>query len=206
MIITYHGAGMVKVSHGDWVAVFSPIGGESKLKPNRFGADLALVPLNDPWYNGVAELIFGERQPFVINSPGEYERLGTFIHGLATAGPAGKINTIYSLVVDGKNLVHLGALIDAELPPPVKEELAAVDILFVPLAGPAAGGLTPRAAYQLALALNPHLIIPVNYTPETLKQLIKEAGAEGVAPGDKLVIKDKDLIAKEAELAVLTAV
>ena len=205
MILTYHGAGMVKISHGDWVAVFNPIGQKSELKPNRFGADLALVSLNDPLYNGVAELVFGERQPFIIDGPGEYERLGTFIHGLATAGPNGKINTVYSLTVDGKNLVHLGALIDPELPPVAKEELGTADILFVPLGDSATGGLIPRAAYQLALTLNPHLIIPVNYTAETLKQFIKEAGAENQPALDKLVIKDKDLTAKEGELAVLAA-
>jgi len=196
MIITCHGAGMVKVSHGDLVVVFNPISRDSTLKPTKFGADLALISFNDPLYNGVEELVFGERRPFVIDGPGEYERLGTFIHGFPSVGPEGKINTIYSLIVDGKRLVHLGVLASAELTPEVKAELAAADILFVPVTGLA-------RAYQLALTLNPHLIIPVNFTPDLLKKFIKEAGAEEVKPIDKLVVKGKDLVNKEAELVVL---
>jgi len=199
MIITYHGAGMVKVSHGDLVAVFNPIGRDSILKPTKFGADLVLISLNDPLYNGAEEMVFGERRPFVVDSPGEYERLGTFIHGYASAGPEGKINTIYSLSVDGKRLVHLGALADAELAPEVKAELATPDILFVPIEGLA-------RAYQLASVLNPRLIIPINFTPDLLKKFIKEVGAEEVKPIDKLVVKGKDLVGKEAELVVLEVI
>lgn len=190
---------MVKISHGEWVAVFNPISRESNLKSSRFGADLALVSLNHPLYNGTDELVFGERNPFVIDGPGEYERMETFVHGFASSGPNGKINTVYSLLVDGKRLVHLGALTDSELAPETKAALAAPDILFVPVEG------LPRAS-ELASMLNPHLVIPVNFTAGTLKQFIKETGAETVKPTDKLVVKGKELADKEAELVVLEAV
>ncbi len=203
MIITYHGVGMVKVAQGDWVAVFNPISRESKLKPTRFGADLALVALNDPSYNGIEEVTFGERKPFVIDGPGEYEVAGTFIHGFASIGPNKKINTIFDLALDGKRLVHLGALADENLTPAVKEELVPVDILFVPIDESL---LAPREAYRLALTLNPRLIIPINYTESSLKQFLKEAGEEGTKPIDKLVIKGKELAEKEAEVIVLEAV
>ncbi len=206
MIITYHGAAMVKVSHGEWLAVFNPIGRSSQSKSSRFGADLVLVSFNDPAYNGVAAVTplgagFGERQPLVIDGPGEYELAGTFVRGFASSGPGAKINTIFDLVLDGKRLVHLGALADSDLPPAVKEELVPVDILFVPIAGGEL--LSPRTAYQLALSLGPHLIVPVHYTSETLKQFLKEAGEEGLKSLDKLVVRGKELAENEAAVAVL---
>ncbi|MBI4136190.1 MAG: MBL fold metallo-hydrolase [Candidatus Vogelbacteria bacterium] len=220
MIITYHGAAMVKVSHGEWLAVFNPIGHSSEFKSSRFSADLAMVSLNDPAYNGLAEATpperfcragFGGRKPFVIDGPGEYEVAGTFIRGFASPGPGAKINIIFDLALDGKRLVHLGALADPDLPTSVKEELVPVDILFVPIAGSPrsrsgeAGDelLSPRTAYQIALSLNPHLIVPVHYTPETLKQFLKEAGEEGLKTLDKLAVRGKELAENEAAVAVL---
>ena len=179
MIITYHGAGMVKVAHGEWVAVFDPIGRSAEFKSSRFGADLALVSFNDPLYNGVAEVTFGNRRPFVVDGPGEYERAGTFIRGFAAAGPEGKINTVYDLMLDGKRLVHLGALTRADLPDSIKQELMSMDILFAPVGEPR---LAAPLAYQLALALNPCVIIPVHHTRETLRQFLKEAGGEEIKP------------------------
>ncbi|MEK7585373.1 MAG: MBL fold metallo-hydrolase [Patescibacteria group bacterium] len=203
MIITYHGAGMVKVSQGEWLAVFNPISKESKFKPSRGGADLALVALQSPDYNGVDEATFGERAPFAIDGPGEYEVAGTFIHGFESVGPDDKINTIFDLALEGKRLVHLGALANAEIAADTKEALLPIDILFVPVGAPL---LTPAAAYRLAIALNPRLIIPVNYTPESLKQFLKEAGEEGLKAVDKLVIKGKEIAEKEGEVLVLEAV
>ncbi|MBI2100663.1 MAG: MBL fold metallo-hydrolase [Candidatus Vogelbacteria bacterium] len=218
MIITYHGAAMVKVSHGEWLAVFNPIGRLGKSKSSRFGADLAMISLNDPAYNGVEEATpperfrragFGGRRPFVIDGPGEYEVAGAFVRGFASLGPGLKINTIFDLVLDGKRLAHLGALADSDLPAAVKEEMGPVDILFVSIAdsprfGEAGGKLlNPRSAYQLALTFNPHLIVPVNYTSETLKQFLKEAGEEGIKPLDKLALRGKELTEKEAAVTVL---
>lgn len=210
MIITYHGAGMIKVAHGEWLAVFNPIGRaavpdgrQADLRPRRFGADLALVSLDDPAGNGVKEVTFGGRRPFVVDGPGEYEQAGTFIRGFASKGPESKINTVYDLAIDGKHLVHLGALADPNLSPAVKEGLVPVDILFMPVGQPR---LAARTAYQLALTFNPRVIIPVYYTRETLKQFLMEASEEEVKPLDKLGIKGKELADKEAEIVVLEAV
>ncbi len=193
---------MIKVQQGERVVVFNPLGRDSGLKPVRFGADLALVSVSLPLANGVEEVTFGDRRPFVVDGPGEYEVAETFIRGFSSSGPEQKINTIYDLIIDGKRLVHLGMLADKELTLAVKEELTPVDILFVGLDQAA---LPPRLAYQLALSLNPHLIIPVNYSPATLASFLKEAGEDAVQPLDKLTIKGRELLEKEAEVVVLKA-
>ncbi len=200
---------MVKVSHGEWLAVFNPIGRSGESKSSHFGADLAMISLNDPVYNGVEAATFGGRRPFVIDGPGEYEVAGTFVRGFASPGPGTKINTIFDLALDGKRLVHLGVLADSDLPAAVEEELVPVDILFVSIAGSPRFGevggelLAPHQAYQLALSLNPHLIVPVHYTPETLKQFLKEAGEEKIKTLDKLIVRGKELTENEAAVVVL---
>ena len=68
------------------------------------------------------------------------------------------------------------------------------------------GVLTPAAAYELSVKLEPKLIIPMHYddaTDKNLKTFLKEAGEEGTKPVDKLTLKKKDLDGKEGEVVVL---
>jgi hypothetical protein len=115
MVISYFGIGMVKVQLGDTVMVFNPIGHSKIHKPVKFGSDLALVSLLDPEWNGVENASRGERAPFIINGPGEYEVSGIFVKGLLSAGPARAVNTIYTVLFDDIRLVHLGALGEAQI-------------------------------------------------------------------------------------------
>lgn len=214
MVISYYGAGMVKVVQGETTAVFNPIG-EGGLPAGRqvkFGADLALVSLNDKRYNGVANAARGERIPFVVNSPGEYEVDDIFIKGFGTAGPKEKINTVYSVVLEGVNLVHLGALAQEDLPTgqagiPAKvvEELGTIDILFVPIGNNDL--LSPKAAAKLATNLSSRLVIPVDYDDESqLKAFLKEFGTDKPQTVESLTIKRKDILDKEGEVVVIKSV
>src|SRR5258708_39937170 len=79
MVITYFGHEFFKIQLGDLTLAINPISKDSKLKGARFGADIALISTNDPDGNGVDQVAFGERQPFVIEGPGEYEVKNVFI-------------------------------------------------------------------------------------------------------------------------------
>ncbi len=118
----------------------------------------------------------------------------------STYGGEKNINTIYSILLEGTNLVFLGALSTADLPVAAKQELDDIDILFLPIGG--SGVLDYATAYKLAVQLEPKAIIPMHYTPETLKSFLKEAG-ETVAPLEKFTVKKKDLEGKEEEIIVL---
>jgi L-ascorbate metabolism protein UlaG (beta-lactamase superfamily) len=111
------------------------------------------------------------------------------------------------VTLEGMKLCFLGALASAELPADLKEELDEIDILFVPIGGE--GVLTPASAEKLAVALEPHLVIPIHLegigSAGALKQFLKEAGEEKSAPQDKLTLKKKDLEGKEGEVVVLKA-
>lgn len=201
MVISHYGAGMIKITQGETTIVFDPIAESKSFKPVKFGADLALISLNDPRYNGAANAARGERVPFLINGPGEYEVGGIFVKGFAAPGPEGKINTIYSLVMEGTNLVHLGALTNAELPAKAEEELGNIDVLFVPVGN---DSLPAKAAAKVATNLESRLVIPVDYESEAdLKTFLKEFGAEKAETVESLQLKRKDILDKEGEVVII---
>ncbi len=205
MVISYAGGECFKVSQGDLTLSFNPPAKESKLASAKFGADIALVSLDHPDFNGSENAAFGERQPFVIEGPGEYEIKDVAVRGFATPATYDKkqtINTVYSVALEGMNLCFLGALSNAELPASAKSELDDIDVLFLPVGG--SDVLGHAQAYKLAVQLEPKVIIPMHYDASSLKAFLKEAGAEGTKPEEKLTIKKKDLDGKEAEVVVLS--
>ncbi len=208
MVITYQGGEFFKVQFGDVTLALNPISKDSKLKSSKFGADVALVSLNHTDFNGVDQVTFGERNPFVVSGPGEYEIRGVFIKGfLSQSNYGGKpfINTIYSISLENMNMCFLGALGTTDVSAEIKEALGEIDILFLPIGGE--GVLTASEANKLATNLEPKIIIPMHFDAvgdkKALPTFLKEAGSEGVKSIDKLTIKKKDLEGKEGEVVVL---
>ncbi len=206
MIITYHGLEFVKLSVGDTVVAFNPPSKDSKHKKTSFGADIALVSINHPDFNGIDGLSRGDKSPFIISGPGEYETKGIFIKGFPSQSSYDgkeRINTIYSLSVDNMNICFLGALGNSVLTSETKEALDGIDILFVPIAG--SGVLSASEGYKLAVSLEPKLIIPIHFEDgdKNIKTFLKEGGSEKTEVLDKLTLKKKDLEGKEGDIAVL---
>ena len=170
----------------------------------HFGADIALVTTNHPDYNGTLQLSHGERVPFAITGPGDYEVKEIFIKGVlsnALIADRKYINTIYSLAVDNINLVFLGALADTEISKEAHEAIGNPDILFIPVGGK--GLLDAKSATKFAAALEPKMIIPMDYDDASLKAFLKESGEEKAEVVEKLTLKLKDLDGKEGEVIVL---
>ncbi len=209
MVITYMGGECFKISQGDLTLAFNPPSKDSSLKTAKFGSDIALVSTDNEDFNGIENAAFGEREPFAITGPGEYEVRGVAVRGFGATSQYGGtpgINTIYSVALEGMNLCFLGALGSAELPQAAKQELDDIDILFLPIGGE--GVLDQATAYKLAVQLEPKAVIPMHYgevgTKDALKSFLKEAGAEDVKPIEKLTVKKKDLEGKEGEIIVLS--
>ncbi|HYC83150.1 MAG TPA: MBL fold metallo-hydrolase [Candidatus Paceibacterota bacterium] len=203
MVITYYGMGFVKAQLGDTVIAFNPISKDFDPKAPKFGADLALISLRDEAYNGQESVAFGNKTPFVIDGPGEYEISGIFVQGFPSEGPAGKINTAYAVLLEGIKMLHLGAMASAQLSPEAIEDMGAIDILFVPLGDSA---LNPKEAAKLATSFEAKIVIPLicqaEGGDEVLATFLKETGGSGEAV-DKLAIKRKDLEGKEGEVIVI---
>lgn len=212
MVITHHGGQCFKVTLGDLTVVFDPINKGGTLPSVRFGADIALVSRNHPDMNGVAEVAYGEKVPFAITGPGEYERQGVVVQGFISESAYGlgkgeerALNTVYAVSLEDMTLVHLGALSTPDLPKDARENIDEIDVLFVPVGGD--GVLTPGQAHELAVSLEPKIIIPMHYhgmgEPKSLEQFIKEGGGKSEQL-DKLTLKKKDLAGRDGSILVVT--
>ena len=212
MVITHHGGQCVKVTLGDLTLAFDPISKDGTLPAVRFGADIALSSRHHPDMDGIDEVTYGEKVPFTISGPGEYERAGVTIQGFLSESKYGlpkgatkAINTIYALRLEDMTLVHLGALADTELPAAAREGIDEVDVLFVPVGGD--GVLGSAQAHELAVSLEPKIVIPVHWSgmgaKNSLETFLKESG-NGKETVDKLTLKKKDLIGRDGSILVLT--
>jgi len=214
MIITYFGEQFFKMGQGEMVLAFNPVSKTAKSDVSaHFGSDIAFVTTNHSLFNGVEQLSHGERMPFVVSGPGDYEVKDVFIKGaMSKALVSGEnyINTIYSFTLDNIKVAFLGALADPEISKEAQEVIDSPDILFVPIGGKNVSKdvsfLDAKSAAKLVLLFEPKLIIPMSYNNDSLKMFLKEMGEEKAEVVDKLTLKLKDLDGKEGEVVILQAV
>ncbi len=203
MIITYYGKQFFKVQFGDTTIALNPIGKDSKIKGARFGADIAVVSLNHPDFSGIESVTYGDKKPFAVTGPGEYEINGVSVRGFLTQSQYAKepkLNTVYLVELEGMKLCFLGSLHTTELSEKTREALDGIDILFIPVGG--GETLSPAEAHKFATKMEPSIIIPMDYDEKTLKEFLKESG-KGPKSEEKLTIKKKDLEGKTGEVVVL---
>jgi L-ascorbate metabolism protein UlaG (beta-lactamase superfamily) len=207
MVITHHGGACFKVSFGSTTVVVNPPSKKSQFAAARGSGDIVLVSLQHEDFNGTEQVAgSGDKEPFVIQGPGEYEIAGITVSGFSSPskyalkgdGDGAHRNTIYTLELEGMTLCFLGATSSAKLPSDAKEALDEVDILFVPV-GP--GALSPGDAHELSVALEPYVVVPVAFEKEALAKFLKSEG-ESPKPVEKLTLKKKDLQGKEGEIVV----
>jgi L-ascorbate metabolism protein UlaG (beta-lactamase superfamily) len=109
-------------------------------------------------------------------------------------------------MLEGMNLCFLGALDEKKVDPKVFEDIESIDVLFVPIGGD--GVLSAGDAHEVAVSLEPKIIIPIHYSglgsTDALKVFLKEKGGNGT-PIDKLTIKRKDIEDKVGEVVVLSS-
>lgn len=207
MIITHFGRQHFKLTVGDLTVAINPVSKEGKGKVTKYGADITLITTNHPDYNGIEQTEHGEKIPFVIRGAGEYEVRDIFIKGFGTTtklheGKKEKEyqNTSYVLTIDGIRITFLGALSQA-LSPEHKEIIDETDVLFIPV-GEDGFLLNAYDAQKLAVALEPKLVIPMDYNERSLPLFLKESGAEKIEPVEKLTIKKKDIDGKLNEVVL----
>jgi L-ascorbate metabolism protein UlaG (beta-lactamase superfamily) len=210
MVITYFGKSYFKLTLGDLTIAINPPSKESKAfgKVPRFGADIALITTNTPDTNGAETVTLGDKEPFVMDGPGNYEVRELMFTGAPSAVTiAGKVhqNTIYGFELDGIKIVFLGLLTDDKLMTAEAKELASnADMIFVPV-GNSTLELNPSKAYKTAVSFDPNMIVPYEYDAATLQQFLKEGGQDKNEAQDKATLKRKDLDGKEGYILLLEA-
>jgi L-ascorbate metabolism protein UlaG (beta-lactamase superfamily) len=208
MIITYHGVDSIKLVAGDTTLALGPVSKRSDHKASAYGSDIAFISVQHRDMNGAEEVARGDKQPFVVQGPGEYEVQGLSVVGVeaqSNYGDEAMVNTVYAFKFDGMSVVYLGAL-SGDVPKEIFEDMESVDVLFLPVGGE--GVLDAAQAHKVAVKLEPKIIIPIHWDgvgeKDALKKYLKEAGSTAV-PVDKLTIKRKDLDGKEGEVVVVQA-
>ena len=131
---------------------------------------------------------------FELPGPGEYEKGGVFVEGIADNG-----NIIYVLKVEEMNVCYLGK-ITRDLKEDEAKEIGNVDILFLPLGED--GSVTTKKALDLVTKIDPRIVIPMLYSD--LSEFMK---GEGITDGELDVFKIKkiDLPEEERKVVILNA-
>lgn len=207
MVITWHGFSCVKivepVQGGEVTVVtdpFAPVVG-AKL-PRNLAADLITISHDHPRHNN-KEAVGGT--PFVITEPGEYEVKDVFVTGVQTfhdlvEGKEKGTNAMYTFVIGGVHLVHLG---DLKHPLEEKrlEEFHDIDVLFVPVGG--GDVLDGKQAAEVVGQLEPRIVIPIHYGADGAGQFLKAMGLGKPEILPKLKITSKDLPQDEMKIILL---
>jgi L-ascorbate metabolism protein UlaG (beta-lactamase superfamily) len=191
--------------------VTDPFDKELGLKVPNFEADIVTISHQHHDHNNSGAL---RANPFIIDTPGEYDIKGVMVQGVETFHDAkggterGK-NIVYRIEMDDLTIVHLGdlghSLTDEQL-----EQLDDVDILFIPVGGKFT--IDAKTAVEVIGQLEPRIVIPMHYKIagskseqlqlDPAEKFIKELG---VAPRkeEKLKIAKKDLPQEGMELVIL---
>lgn len=181
--------------------------------PKDLSADIALSSHNHDDHNNTEAIASSTGQKvMVFKDPGEYEVAGVVITGITSfhdnsnGSERGK-NTIFHLIFDGLNIVHLGDLGQSQLTEEQVTQVGETDILLVPVGS--VYTIDAKKASDIVSQLEPKIIIPMHYKIEGLKfelegveGFLKEMGAEGVTPVPKLSIT-KEKLPEEPVVVVL---
>ncbi len=206
MVIQHFGKQFFKISQGDFTVAVNPVSKDSgDFNKAKFGSNAVLITTNHPDYNGIDNATFGENSPFVIDGPGEYEVGDMYVQGFESKAEIDKkeyINSIYLITLEEIKIVFIGALTSRDsIPKSFVEAVDEPDLFFVPIGGKST--IDAETAHKLANSFNAKVVVPMDYDAASLKSFLKESGAEGVKPVDKLTIKKKDFLGKAGEVVIL---
>lgn len=112
--------------------------------------------------------------PFIIQAPGEYEVMGVSVFGFPSfhdqeKGEKRGSNTVYTIVLDGITVAHLGDL-GHSLDDKFIENLGTVDVLLCPVGGHFT--IDSKTAVDLIQEIEPSYIIPMHYKTDAHDQKV----------------------------------
>jgi L-ascorbate metabolism protein UlaG (beta-lactamase superfamily) len=214
MHIYWYGLSSFKIVSKDVTIFTDPFDKSSGLTPPRGGGNIVISSNpGSELYNHITSI---SGDPFLIDSPGEYDVKGIYIHGSSVAAVASsksdkKITLdkrgIFSLSIEDMNLGFLGAFPESALTESQEEDLNNIDILLVPCGG---GTVTDsEGAVKIINQLEPKLVIPMHYKIPGLKEkldtvelFLKEIGSKADTM-DKLLVKKNDLQEEKTQIITL---
>jgi L-ascorbate metabolism protein UlaG (beta-lactamase superfamily) len=154
------------------------------LKLGKLSTDIVTISHEHPDHNKREDI---EGDPIIIDLPGEYEKKGIRVTGIATyhdktKGEERGKNTIFKIEIDGVSILHCGDL-GHELSDEALEELGEVHVLLVPVGG--FYTIAADDAVRIIKQVEPSLVIPMHYNQEGVNP---ELGSK-LAPVDDFLAK-----------------
>lgn len=144
--------------------------------------------------------------PFVVELPGEYEKLGVRVAGVKyyhdeQKGAKRGENILFKIEGDDVAVLHLGDL-GTTLDDETLDALGDVDVVLIPTGG--FYTIDPDTAAKVVKQLEPSVVVPMHYQRPSLnpaifkdlvgvEEFIKKMGVETPAPVKELAIKKEDL-------------
>ena len=177
--ITWLGRTCFRLKGRDGVVLTDPCPPESGYTLAKQAADVVTMSrVDDPRYS-YREVVTGDA--LVLDAPGEYEKGGLLVTGIASKRPDGTRNLMFIFELDGIKIGHLGLPGSANAPG--LDEMKDVDILLIPVGG--GDSLSGAAAADVMTTIDPKIAVPMNYRTdfetldlETLEKFVKETGSK----------------------------
>lgn len=216
MILTYHGHSSFKIKGKRGTVVTDPYDDSVGWSLPRLSADIVTVSHKHSDHSASHKITGTARRsnPFIIDTPGEYEVLGISVFGVSTfhdqeQGQARGDNIVFTILVDGVRVCHLGDL-GHELSADQLDAIDQVDILLCPVGGHYTIG--PELAVKTIRALEPGIVVPMHFqTPAhdqktfaevaPIETFLKEFGVDP-EPVDKIELSINQ-VPDETQLMVL---
>lgn len=198
-----------KSPSGEAAIVIDPYDNATGLRfPRTLQGDAVLSSHNEKDADNLAGV---GGQPFVINSPGEYEVKDVFLYAMSAPAKGEKDqeinNLIFRLEAEKINLAHLGAL-NRELTEDEMSQLQNIDILMLPVGGHRV--MNAKTAAAVVAQIEPRVIIPMTYALPNLKEKLdavdvfnKELRVLRRETANKYKVARKDLPEEETIIMVL---
>lgn len=211
MIISWYGQACVRLQSKESSLVFDPYNSSIGITLPKLQANIVCVTHDHEDHNNVQGV---NGDPFIIDSPGEYEIGGVFVYGMesfhdAKEGKDRGRNIIYGVEFDGIHITHLGDLGTTELTKEQLEQVEGTDILLIPVGG--VYTIDGKEAAKVAQQIEPRIIIPIHYKIPKLKYKLDDAntflkaiGFSNGKPQDQLKITARDLPQDDTETIILS--
>ncbi len=189
--------------------VTDPFDKETGLRLPKLEADILLVSHQHHDHNNVKAV---SGNPFVIDSPGEYEIKDVFVRGIPSwhdekEGKERGKNVIYFIEAEDLRICHLGDIGQKDLSSDQLEKIGEIDILMIPVGGTYT--IDAKTAMKMMLQIEPKIAIPMHYALPKLKikldsldKFLKALGIKKIEPQNKLSVKKKELSEEEAKIVV----